>query len=505
MGKNLSKKKDIQIPKEEHDSKSFLRSSTLAISNNTIIHKCKSNLEKNYTILKELGEGAYSSVHLVKNNFSGEKRAMKSLKITKKVSLKEEQEIINEIFILKSLDHPNILKIFEFYQTKNEYNLITEYCDGGDLYKEIINKGPFTESYTSYVFYQIFLALNFCHSNNILHRDIKPENILISGRNEDNYPNVKLCDFGASKIFEKGVLNKRMIGSSYYIAPEVIKKQYNEKCDLWSCGVILYIMLIGKPPFPGNDDEEIIKNVIKGEYNTSGEDFDNLSNNAIDLITKLLNRNQAKRINAAEALNHKWFKDNNTKELYNQIEDQKIITNLLNNLKNYKRVSALQETALAYLVHNFPQNIDVINATKLFNQIDLDDDGKINKDELYKGLKDRLKIKDLKKEIDIIFTNLDMDGNGYIEYEEFIRGSVNKEFFVSDEVLDFAFKFFDKDNSGEITYNEIKEVFKDSMVKKSKEDVSLKKIIDEVDTNEDGVISYEEFEVVMKKLIIEKK
>ena len=505
MGINTSKKKDIQISKPKHDSKNFLRASTLAISNNTIIHKCKSNLEDNYTILKKLGEGAYSSVHLVKNKFSGEKRAMKTIKINAKISLKEEQEIINEIYILKSLDHPNILKIFEFYQKNKEYNLITEYCEGGDFFNELINEGPFTESYTAYVFYQILSALNFCHNKHILHRDIKPENLLISGRNEDNYPNIKICDFGASKIFEKGVLNKRMIGSSYYIAPEVIKKEYNEKCDLWSCGVILYIMLVGKPPFPGETDEEIIKNVIKGEYKTSGGDFANISNNAIDLIKKLLNKIPEKRISAEEALNHKWFKDNKTKELYNQIEDQNVIIKLLNNLKNYKRESVIQETALAYLVHNFPQNSDVINASKLFNQIDIDDDGKINKDELYKGLKNKLKMKDLKKEIDIIFTNLDMDGNGYIDYEEFIRASVNKEFFVSDEVIEFAFKFFDQDDSGEITYNEIKEVFKDSMVKKSKEDISLKKIIDEVDTNGDGVISLEEFSIVMKKLIIEKK
>ena len=505
MGKKLSKNKNLKKPIQKHDSNSFLRATTLAISNNTIIHKCKSNLDQNYVIMKKLGSGAYSSVDLVKNLISQEKRAMKTIKISEKLSAKDEQEIINEIFILKSLDHPNILKIFEFYQKKTEYNLITEYCDGGDLYKEIISNGPFTESYTAYVFYQILSAVNFCHSMHILHRDLKPENILISGRNEDNYPNIKIGDFGASKIFEKGMVNKRMIGSSYYIAPEVLKKQYNEKCDLWSCGVILYIMLVGKPPFTGKNDGEVIRNVIKGVYKISGDDFDNISNNAIDLIQRLLTINPNIRINAEEALNHQWFKDHGTKELYNQIEDENIIKRLITNLQHYKRESALQETALAFLVHNFPQIPDVINACKLFNQIDIDDDGKINKDELYKGLKNRLRVKDLKKEIDIIFRNLDMDGNGYIEYEEFIRGAVNKEFFVSDEIIEFAFRFFDKDNSGEITLDEIKEVFKDSMIKKSKEDISLKKIINEVDKTGDGVISYEEFALVMKRLIIQKK
>ena len=504
MGKKFSKN-DKNKKFEKHDSNKFLRASTLAISNNTIIHRAKSDFNKNYKIIKNLGSGTYSSVELVKNLISGEQRAMKAIKIKNKLSNKEEQEIINEIFILKSLDHPNIIKIFEFYKNEDEYDLIMEFCEGGDLYKEIIDKAPFSESYTSYILYQILSAVNFCHKMKILHRDLKPENILITGRNEDNYPHIKICDFGASKIFEKGVFNKRRIGSSYYIAPEVLRKQYTEKCDLWSCGVILYILLAGKPPFGGKNDQEVIKNVLKGVYDLNGIEFDRISDNAIDLIRKLLVVNVNDRITAEQALNHQWFKDYNTKEIYNQIEDENIINNLLNNIKNYKRESAIQETALAYLVHNFPQMPDVVNACKLFNQIDVNDDGKINKDELYKGLKTRLRMKNLKKEVDIIFKNIDMDGNGYIEYEEFVRAAVNKEFFVSDEVIDFAFKFFDKDNSGSITFDEIKEIFLDSMIKKSKEDISLKKIISEVDKNGDGVISYEEFSLVMKRLIIPNK
>ena len=398
-----------------------------------------------------------------------------------------------------------MIKIFEFYKKKDEYDLITEYCEGGELYQEIIDNGPFSESYTSYVIYQILLAINYCHKMHILHRDLKPENILISGRNEDNFPQIKICDFGTSKIFEKGKVNKRVIGSSYYIAPEVLQKEYNEKCDLWSCGVILYIMLVGQPPFGGQNDAEVIKNVKKGEYKIEGAQFSKISKNAIDLIKKLLELSPNKRIDAETALNHQWFKVMGTKELYNDIENEIIIMNLLKNVKNYKRDSVIQETALAYLVHNYPQIPDVINACKLFNQIDVDDDGKINKDELFKGLKSRLNNKNLKKDVDLIFKNLDMNGNGYIEYEEFVRAAVNKNIFLKEEILEFAFKFFDKDNSGEITLNEIKEVFLNSVVKRSEEENSFKKIILEVDKDRDGKISYKEFEIMMKKLISQNK
>ena len=505
MGKCISKRKRNKDKNEKNNKNGFLRSTTLKISNNTIINKSNNNINENYTIIKKLGEGAFSSVYLVQNIITGKYCAMKTIKIKEQLTSNEEQEIMNEIFILKSLDHPNIFKIFEFYKNLDEYNLITEYCEGGDLFHEIHDKGPFSEDCSAYIIYQILSAVNFFHKMNIIHRDIKPENILISDRNEDDYPRLKICDFGASKILEKGQINQRFIGSSYYIAPEVIRQNYNEKCDLWSCGVILYIMLIGSPPFKGDDEKEILQNVAKGVYSISEQDYYNLSKNSIDLMKKLLTINPEKRISAEEALNHPWLKENNTKELYNQIEDQAIIKNLLNNLKNYKRGSIMQDTALAYLVHNFPQIPDAINACKLFNQIDVDNDGKITKDELYKGLKGKIKIKHLKKEINFIFGNLDMDGNGYIEYEEFVRAAVNKQFFMSDEVIQFAFKFFDKDNSGEITCDEIREVFEDSVIKKSKEDISLQKIIEEVDANGDGIISYEEFAIIMKKLIVQKK
>ena len=314
-------------------------------------------------------------------------------------------------------------------------------------------------------------------------------------------PRIKIADFGTSKIVEKGHVQRKLVGSSYYIAPEVLKKHYDEKCDLWSCGVIMYILLSGRPPFGGDTDKEIMDKVIIGEYDLKTSPFDKLSSSGKDLIQKLLMIDPQKRLSAQEALAHPWFKENKSKELFNRIKDESTIKKMIQNLKAYKRDSIIQETALAYLVHNFPQMKDVVNACKLFNQMDVNGDGKINKNEFLKGLQSKISSDTLEKDVDTIYKNIDMDNNGYIEYEEFVRAAVNKEHFIDPRVIHFAFSYFDKDGSGEITFDEIEAVFKESITDKSNVHESLKKIIDEVDTNGDGIISFNEFAAIMKKML----
>ena len=504
MGNNTSKNDDFQeIGKRanEENPYSFQDTPVINLTNGLIVGQSKSDPTKDYKKKKFLGEGSFASVYLVQNRITESIRAMKVINKTSNTSEEDEQEINNEINILKIMDHPNILKIFEFYSSKESYSIITEYCSGGELFQEITENGPFTEKYSAYVMFQIFSAINYCHNMNIIHRDLKPENILIVDRNKNNFPRIKICDFGTSKMVEKGAVQRKLVGSSYYIAPEVIKKNYNEKCDVWSCGVIMYILLSGRPPFGGDDDREIMDNVKKGKYDLESSPFNKISKSAIDLIKKLLVMEVNKRINAQEALNHPWFKEQKAKELYNQIKDENIIKKLLSNLKKYKRNSVIQETALAYLVHNFPQMKDVVNACKLFNQIDINGDGKITKAELLKGLSSKIKSSTLENDVNEIYKNLDMDNNGFIEYEEFVRAAVSKEKFMNDNVLRFAFRYFDKDGSGEITFDEIEEVFKKSVTSKAHIHDGLKKIIEEVDVNGDGIISYDEFEIVMKKML----
>ena len=508
-GKSSKSKKNDDLKaigeKANKDSpNTFHYSNTINLTNELIVAQSKIDPSADYKKLNFLGEGSFASVYRVQNRITDSIRAMKIINKSSNISAEADKEIFNEINILRTMDHPNILKIFEFYSNKDSYSIVTELCSGGELFQEIVDKGPFNENYSAYVMFQVFSAINYCHNMKIVHRDLKPENILIVDRDKNGYPRIKICDFGTSKMFEKGAIQRKLVGSSYYIAPEVLKHNYDEKCDIWSCGVILYILLSGRPPFAGENDKEIMDRVATGKYDLQASPFNKVSKHCIDLIQKLLTMDPKKRLSAQEALNHPWFKDNRSKELYNQIKDESTLKKLIANLKAYKRDSIIQETALAYLVHNFPQMKDVVNACKLFNQIDVNGDGKVNKSELLKGLQSKIKSDTLTEDVDQIYKNIDMDNNGYIEYEEFVRAAVSKERFLNENVLRFAFRYFDKDGSGEITFDEIEAIFKESVTVKTNVHDSLKKIIDEVDTNGDGIISFTEFSDIMKKMLKKK-
>ena len=508
--------KNIKIQKNEDFKKigqeanknspsQFYLSTNINLTNELKIGKSKNNPKEKYVTLQIIGEGNYARVYKVKNKYTNIEYAMKVIKKSSACSTEEENHILNEIEVLKKLDHPSILKIFELYSDDTNFSIITELCPRGELFNEIIEKGPFNEKYTSYVMYQILSGVNYFHRMHIIHRDLKPENILIVEKNKDNKDNlpiIKITDFGTSEVVEKDSKENKSIGNVFYMAPEILKHNYNEKCDIWSCGVIMYFLLSGKPPFSGRDEEEIYKKILDGKYDLKSPPFDKLSKNCLNLLENLLKIDFQQRYSAEEALHHPWFQEFKSKEIYNKITDRDAIKTLFKNLKNYKRTSILQEIALAYLVHQFPRTKDVVNACKLFNKIDKNEDGKINKEELYDSLVGIIKIETLKKDIDLIFQNLDMDNNGYIEYEEFVRASVSKEFFLSEKVLKFAFRYFDKDNSGEIELKEIKELLFQNIDDKNNDmDEILNKIIKEVDKNKDGKINFEEFSDVMKKMI----
>ena len=254
---------------------------------------------------KVLGAGAFGQVRKATHKASGDVRAVKMID---KLVLDEEEQVRlkYEIDILKNLTHPNIVKLYEVYESKSLIYLVTELCDGCELFDEISKRDHFSEVEAAVVLKQILQAIAYCHSQNIAHRDLKPENVLIDIKNRGA---IKVIDFGTSHHYDAETHNMtQMYGTPYYIAPEVLNGSYNEKCDLWSIGVILYIMLCGRPPFNARTEDAIIKKVKRGVWEFQGEIWSSISKEAKDLITKLLQPDQRRRLTAVEALSHPWIK-----------------------------------------------------------------------------------------------------------------------------------------------------------------------------------------------------
>ena len=696
--------------------------SRIPISQRNVIRKVSGDPFDKYKILKKLGNGTFGQVYKVMHKQTGNIRAMK---IIPKDNLRPgftDKDIIQEITIMKNLDHPHIIKLYEFYLDDDNYYLINEYCTEGDLSEKLYKLKALPEPIVKILMAQIFNAVLYLNNRGIIHGDLKLENILVdsyleSGGNtqksnnfissliqdakdiknylasfklrrssssisgefksgnlkkrqsekfdekEDNDKNkldnkidnqrmslqndlllfkkkkdskkinihdnnevenieeknedennsdeekkddintlfgnkevkeehidfkeeddslstpnedsdfennttskknkialkqniyspmkikkkidfdskdknkisksyiinhnedkeyrqnntesavirksvinynklkiknfeLKLIDFGCSKIFTQ--YNRTFedtIGTLVYCSPEVLKNNYNQKCDMWSCGVIIYILLCGKYPFYGSTEEEITKKILTGNYNFDDKHFDNVSESAKDLIRKCLIHDKNKRITIKEALRHEFFAGEIN--INNIFEEQVDTKNVLNGLKcNSKKRSKFYQIVLAYLSYNFADKEELKRLRKIFYKIDLNLDGKISKEELFLAYKEA-GMNLSKEELEKIINSIDFDGNGSIEYEEFIRVALPKEQLFTEINLKNAFDMFDLDKNGSISMSEILEVIGTDKEIDSKVIDELKS---EILTDGDEEIDFKHFKEIMMEL-----
>jgi calcium-dependent protein kinase len=192
----------------------------------------------------------------------------------------------NEVKILKMLDHPSIVKMFEFFADKKHFYIVMDICKGGELFDDIVNRGKLKENEVAILMKQLLCCVNYMHLNNVIHRDLKPENILLE-MNKD-YSMIKIIDFGTAIVTDKSEHLKDRIGTPYYIAPEILTQNYNYKCDLWSCGVISYILLTGVKPFNGSSDQEVFKKIKLGQASFNNINWLNISDGAKEFTQWLL-------------------------------------------------------------------------------------------------------------------------------------------------------------------------------------------------------------------------
>ena len=468
--------------------------SYISISNKLFIDETNDNPTKKYEILSKLGSGSFGSVYLARNKYTNEKVAMKQIKKST-VNLLSDGEITDEIEILKNLDHPDIVRIIESFNTKNSYILITEYCEGGELFDQV--KNQLSETQIAVIFKQILSGLAYLHSNNIVHRDLKLENILIheiekSKQTGEDLFNIKIIDFGTARIFDKSKNPQSIVGSSYYIAPEVLRQKYNKECDLWSVGVILYMFIVGHAPFDGVDDDEITDNIQKGVYRKDDKRWKKASKEVKDLIQKLLVYQPKKRLTALQALKHPWFKITDSNILYDNVPQNDVVE-CIKNLLTYNIRSKLEELVLAYIIHNIPRPKEAKSAIKLFKLTNEVGDGKLLKKELKKTLLLFVSENFLDKyNFEEQFTLIDGEKKGYINYEEFLRACLNRKKILIDNILRYAFSFFDPSNTGFIRKKRMKSFFGTKV-----DDATFQIIFDEIDSDKDGKINFKDFKAMM--------
>ena len=441
----------------------------------------KDSLTDYYNIIRMIGEGGFGKVYEVQNVKTSETYACKKIS---KTNILNYEHFKNEINIMSKADHPHIIKLYEIYESNRSFYLIMELCKGGQLFHKIIekiqNKKMYTEKDAAEIFQQIISGIEYCHNQGICHRDLKPENILyLNNNNEKNNP-LKIIDFGFSKHFKSNKFSSR-VGSTNYVSPEVLSQSYTEKCDIWSAGVILFLLLSGTFPFSGSDDRELFAKIKSINYNMDGDLWKNISDDAKDLIRHML-VNESERYSAKEVLSHPWFKIINNK-------NNKILNIDFNLFKKYSQENTLKKIVLYFIATRLNEK-EINELSNLFKNFDTDLNGQISYEEFEKGIFEIEKKSNSinQNEIKDIFENVDINKNGKIDYTEFIAACLEGRKEIVEKRLYEAFSSYDKEEKGKIS--------KEDFMKALHIDINLnekgfEKIIN--DLIKDDLIDYNEF------------
>lgn len=381
---------------------------------------------------------------------------------------------------------PNIVVLKDVFEDKHSVHLVMELCAGGELFDRIIAKGHYSERAAADMCRVIVNVVHRCHSLGVFHRDLKPENFLLASKAED--APLKATDFGLSTFFKPGDVFQDIVGSAYYVAPEVLKRSYGPEADVWSAGVIVYILLCGVPPFWAETEQGIFDAVLKGHIDFENDPWPKISNGAKDLVRKMLNPNVKIRLTAQQVLNHPWMKEDG------DAPDVPLDNAVLTRLKNFSAANKMKKLALKVIAESLSEE-EIVGLREMFKSIDTDNSGTVTFEELKEGLLkqgSKLNESDIRK----LMEAADVDGNGKIDFNEFISATMHMNKTEKEDHLWAAFMHFDTDNSGYITIDELQE----AMEKNGMGDPeTIQEIISEVDTDNDGRIDYDEFVAMMRK------
>lgn len=435
--------------------------------------------------VRVLGQGASCEVAHVIRKGDDQEFAMKIMKRDDKwnpILFKQEYQLLTQ------LDHPNILAFKDSYMDKNNFYFCTELCKGGELFDKIKEMKKFSEVEAASYIKTITSAIGHCHSLNIVHRDLKPENIVFRTQ---AHKDLVIIDFGDAKVITEDGTYEDFVGTAFYLAPECVRIRTGaelKKSDMWTIGVITYVLLTGRPPFHGNDNKEILKKIIRSRI--AFPKSSNLSSTAKDFIRRLIEKRPKVRYSADKALKHNWLQGKAGTENLGQ--------SILEGISNYSSVSRLKKVLVKMLASKLTPS-DQRALKHQFDKMDTDGDGVINLEELTNYLaKQNGNYEEAKRTAEHVIKEIDHDGDNMVTRKDWCNARLSTKL-QEDSIIRDQFNRIDGNGDGFITSDELAKVFKGQL-----SDDLIKQMIREVDKDDDGKIGYEEFSAAMKEGSISK-
>ncbi|XP_076948172.1 calcium-dependent protein kinase 24-like [Bidens hawaiensis] len=445
------------------------------------------NIYDRYEIGKELGRGEFGVSYECQDITTGERVACKRILKSKLRAEIDVEDVRREVAIMRYMPmHPNIVSYKDVYEDRDAIYLLMELCEGGELFDRIVAKGHYTERAAALVIKTILEVVQTCHKNGVMHRDLKPENFLYDHKGEQ--ASLKVIDFGLSIFFEPGQRFREVLGSPFYMAPEVLKRNYGEEIDVWSAGVILYILLCGVPPFWAETEEGISQAIIKGDIDFIRDPWQKVSEDAKKLVKGMLNQNPHDRLTVEQVLENQWIQN------AHKVPNISLGENVRSRIQQFSLMNKFKKKVIRVVAENLSHE-QVDGLKQMFNDMDKDKNGSLTFEEFKDGL---CSIGDQPlddPDVRMLMDAADLDKNGVLSCEEFMMVAIHLKRISNDDHLRQAFHHFDKNENGYIEFDELKEsLFEDQ---NSNNEKLVNDIIHDADLDKDGRISYPEFAAMM--------
>lgn len=500
----LSSSSPSSSPARKSTRQEILDGDINAFSRAHFAQEKKGKVMDNYKMLNELGTGSFGIVNKARDVRNDTLFAIKTLP---KHKVKDPQKIKEEFMTIRQLDHPHICKAYECYDDRKNMYLVMELLVGGTLLETLCRQTKFTEADAGSITRQILSALAYLHAANFIFRDLKTENVMFVSQPEPEdqlqdadagaggaprtrrQREIKLIDFGLCCPFDKGSKLCKAAGTPYSVAPELVTSpvQYDQKCDAWSAGVVIFIMLSGKYPFKAKTKNDLLKVIRKEPVSFAHPHWKKISKEGKMMLAELLKKNPAQRLAVTDALMHPWIAHRS------MTLTQNILTDVVDSFHHFQDLNMFEKAAVTALAWR-ANDEDTAHLRDIFRTLDSDGNGHITVQEL-RSVIEQAGIQ-IPVDLEQLAVQADTDGGGTIEYTEFLAATLDKQKLIREEVIWEAFRCFDADGSGTITKQELLKILtgeSGDKIRQAHGNKAVDNFVDEYDLSGDAVIDFEEF------------